>query len=183
MKEKIIRVLQYPNVVTFHYDDRSWDVGDVDDGLWKLKHRSTCISRIGSLKSFLEMPYIEDVFGKCDKARSVWTLELAAADRGFVYADLRDVNVFRINRLSTVLSTQAILIDGYDGSCVGSLKRYNMACNYLLPRQNEVGKDCEVSREEYNIMGFEEKKSYVYKVKVNVFGFLSCLANESRQLR
>lgn len=170
------RLLGLPEIIAFHYDEIDWSVCKINDGLFVSKFREYCVSRIERMRGFLEMPYIEDIFGGDDKGRYVWMNKMSKA--GFIYDDVRDVNIFRIGRLNGMLLGEGFVSRNVVGCNVDELDRYVDACEFLMPFREEQGVVCKVNRGKYDAMGFEEKRLYVYEIKENVFGFLNCLANE-----
>jgi hypothetical protein len=180
MIKNIAKVLQDSNVIAFHYDNRDWSVKDIDDRLWDPKYKKKSISYIKGLKDFLEMPYIEDIFNGDDRARDTWVhgLSRMGKNTNLTYSDLRDVNIFRISKLNGIYFFEDLLLKWYVGQNLDILVKYESEFSKLLPYRCESDQICEVNREEYDTMKFEEKRSHVYKIKENVFGFLNCLALE-----
>ncbi len=174
--EKVIgELLKLPEIADFHYDDRDWGVGGIDEKLWRPKFRGYCVSRIERLKHFLEMPYVEDIFGGNDRARYVWRRKLS---RDIVFEDLTKNTIFSISKLNGALLSESFMIRQYEGKFVDQLNGYVNDCERLMPFWEDQGKECIANRERYNAMKFEEKRSHVYDIKENVFEFLDCLANE-----
>lgn len=108
------------------------------------------------------MPYVEDVFGEDDKSRYKWMHELC---RGDLYNVLRDVNIFRVNTLGAISSSQFLMSMWYNKEDKSCIQDHRDICNLFLPFFAEEGKDCLITREEYNKMDFKEKEK-------------SCLWNE-----
>ncbi len=101
----------------------------------------------------------------------------------FGYEELMSVNVFRIAKINAISMVENIVSSRYLGDRADSLQRYSLVCEFLMPFDKERGIHCKVNKDQYNNMDFETKRSHVYKIKANVFGFLNCLANESSQRR
>lgn len=173
----IEKLLKLPEIVGFHYDDRDWSVGRIDRSLFDLKSAEFCVDSIERMKGFLEVPYIEDVFGRDDISRTKWIDNLS--QMGEVYEDLRDVNILCIGALNSVFMGEGRVSTWYLGNHADALRVKIDDCSFLMPSWVALGRDCKVNREEYNAMGFEEKRAHVYEVKENVFDFLSCLAREN----
>lgn len=172
-KENVMKVLaESSNVLAFHYDvENSWDAGEIDFELWNSKFRDYSISSIDRMKNFLQTPYVEDAFGREDKARDEWMCYLSKFD-GNMYNVLRDVNIFRISRLNGLCLQEHNLISCYEGSCLDSLAGYQKDLEMRMPGGG-------FSRMEYNEMDFYERMMHIKEIKKNVFGFLSCLVEES----
>jgi len=178
--EKIIEKLsKLPEIKDFHYDDRNWDVEDISGELFMPKSRHGVFGKIDLMKEFIGLPYVEDIFGGDDKARYVWMNRLSKTDTGLLYSELRDVNVFCVTKVCVMPFFEGSIVGNYNGSHADFLKGYYERADFLVPDDFEDEDDCKISREKYNVMDFKEKKSYVFEMKENVFGFLSCLADES----
>ncbi len=67
----IEKLLRFPEIVDFHYDNRDWGVEEIDNGLFMEGSERLCIPRVKKMKSFLEIPYVEDVFGADGKKRDI----------------------------------------------------------------------------------------------------------------
>ncbi len=94
MSEKSVeRLLGIPEVVGFHCDDWDWSVGEIGAVVWKPRLRRHCVSAVKRLNEFLEMPYIEDVFGGDDRNRYVWRSRLSRR-RGYVFDELNNATIF-----------------------------------------------------------------------------------------
>jgi hypothetical protein len=170
----IEKLLGLHEIKGFHYDNRDWSVGEIDDGMFSSRLREYCVSAVGRMRDFLEMPYVEDVFGGDDKARDAWRSKFSM---GPMFKDLNSVSVFGVAKLNGMSLGEGLIFRNYVGNHVESLERYKVACDFLMPHWEESGEHCRATREQYNGMGFDEKRSHVYRVKANVFGFLNCLAN------
>ena len=131
------------------------------------------------MKHFLEMPYVEDVFGSDDDSRNKWMSELTNLIKNPLYNDLRRVNIFTIGALGAMSLREYVVSEKYLEKSIDGLKKRVEDCEFLLPFSEDQGVDCKVNREKYDAMGFKKKRAHVYEIKENVFGFLSCLTAES----
>lgn len=178
-ESNITKALEHPNIVGFYYDNR-WDIGDISGKLWSTEQKGLCFDCIKYFRDFLDMPYIRDIFEGDDESRTEWFRELANVG---LYNNIRDVNIFRVNRLGSITFGESLLLDFYFGDNTKLLNDYKVALDKLIPWHPSSSTKGGLTRLEYNNMNFLQKKAHVYKMKECVFNFLDCLSQESKYLK
>jgi len=176
--ETIERLLRLPNIVGFEYDSHDWNVGDISEKLFS-RDSSIILPRIENLKDFLGMPYIHDIFEGDDLSRRKWMSELVnyKCCPKDTYDLLRDMTIFGMNRLGVVYSSQLILLGSYLGENLELLKHFNRRFQGLMPTERG---NTSITREDYNSMGFKEKKEHLFNMKEEVYGFMKGMADVAR---
>jgi hypothetical protein len=163
--EKIL--LADPHIVAIHYDE-PWNVPDVDPCLWEKDETKRGQDQAQYLEKFLNMPYIEDIFGTDDRERRKWQASVARANKADIYWAYANC-ALRYVILSVVNMSLLIMNKIYEGTNSDNLQELGGEVDRLIG-----GLSYEDAK-----MPFQERVEYVRNIKNKAFATLKFLSEQN----